>query len=337
MSTTPPPSVQLLNCIYPGPLAAQAMYVAARLDIAELIGNDAKHVEELAAEAGVKTTPLRRVLRALTAIGVFHETSDGHFQNSEVSETLRREHPQSTRALAVMMGCSWAWKSWAELLDTVETGEPGFERVFGEHFDKYMADHLDDGAIYNDAMTSSSGVVAEAIVSSYDFSQFTRIVDVGGGQGALLAEILAVCPTATGVLIDLPSVVEAASALRTEELTDRCEIMGGNIVEFIPAGGDAYIMKGVLHGFTDEDAIRILKNCRRAIQPDGRLLVMESIRQELNEPNPQLAFMDLMMLTLVPGRERCKEEIELLLAQSGFELTEVYSTAGPSIAEAMPR
>ena len=331
------PSMQLLNHIYPGPLAAQAIYVVARLNIAELIENDARSIENLAAETGAHADALRRIMACLTAIGVFHETADRRFEHTPASETLRSDHPQSTRALAVMMGCPWTWKSWGELLDTVQTGEPGFERIYGRHFDQYMAEHPADGAIYNDAMTASSGMLVDSIVSSYDFSQFGRLVDVGGGQGALLEAILLANPKATGVLIDLPSVVEAAIALRLTEVADRCEVHPGNIFDSVPQGGNAYILKGILHGFDDEDAIKILHNCRQAIQADGRLLVIESVRQEANDPNPQTAFMDLMMLTLVPGRERSKDELEVLLTQAGFELTAVYATAGPSIAEAVPR
>ena len=331
------PSMQLLNHIYPGPLAAQAISVVARLNIAELIDTDAKSIEYLTAETGAHPDALRRVMACLTAIGVFHETGDRRFEHTPASETLRREHPQSTRALAVMMGCPWTWKSWGELFDTVQTGEPGFERIYGRHFDQYMAEHPADGAIYNDAMTASSGMLVDAIVSTYDFSQFRRIVDVGGGQGALLEAILLANPKAKGVLIDLPSVVEAATALRSTEIADRCEVHAGNIFDAMPEGGDAYILKGILHGFVDKDAVKILQNCRQAIQGDGRLLVIESVRQEANDPNPQTAFMDLMMLTLVPGRERSKQELELLLTQAGFELTAVYATSGPSIAEAVPR
>lgn len=331
------PSMKLLNTIYPGPLAVQAIYVIARLNIAELIETDAKSIEDLAGKTGAHPDALRRVMRCLTAIGVFYETADGRFEHTLVSETLRADHPQSTRALAVMMGCQWTWKSWGELFDTVQTGEPGFERVFGTHFDQHMAEHPEDGAIYNDAMTASSGMLVDSIVSSYDFWRFRRIVDVGGGQGALLAAILSANPKATGVLIDLPSVVKAATTLQSGAMADRCEVQGGNIFETMPTGGDAYILKGILHGFADEDAIQVLKNCRNAIQADGRLLVIESVRQEANESNPQTAFMDLMMLTLVPGRERSKQELEALLKKAEFELIEIYSSAGPSIAEAKPR
>ena len=183
------PSRQMFQFLWPGGLIAQAIYVAARLGVADCISEAPRSAADLAGETGSRVDALQRVLRALSCVGIFEEDEKGRFAHSPLSETLRRDHPQSTRAWAVFLGTPWIWRPWGELLETVRTGEPGFERIFGDFY-CYMKEHPDDAVIYDEAMSSGSAMSVEQIVGEYDFSGFSRIVDVGGGQGELLKGIL---------------------------------------------------------------------------------------------------------------------------------------------------
>ena len=330
------PSRQMFQFLWPGGLIAQAIYVAARLGVADRISEEPRSAMDLAGETGSHVDALERVLRSLSCVGIFEEDETGCFAHTPLSETLRRDHPQSTRAWAVFLGTPWIWRPWGELLETVRTGEPGFERLFGDFY-RYMSEHPDDAAIYDEAMSSGSAMTVEQIVGEYDFSGFSRIVDVGGGQGELLKGILEANRRANGVLQDLPRVVEGAKDLTSGELADRCEVIGRDFWEGVPVDGDAYLLKGIVHGMDDENALRLLKLIRSAIRDEGRLLILEAVPQGRQEANPQKAFMDLMMLALVRGRERTEEQLRQLLARAGFELTRVVRTEMAStIVEARP-
>jgi len=215
-----------------------------------------------------------------------------------------------------------------ELSATVATGQPAFNHVFGMSFFEYLAAHPDDAAVFNAAMTSVSSVELPAIIAAYDFSGFHRIVDVGGGEGALLHGILSANPKLRGVLFDLPPVVAGAAALRSGAMTGRCEIVGGDFFQTVPEGADAYLMRVVIHDWNDEDALKILKNCRRAVPTHGKLLLIESVLKPSNQPDPG-RFNDLTMLVLAPGgRERTESEFAELLRQAGFALTRVIPATG---------
>jgi SAM-dependent methyltransferase len=207
--------------------------------------------------------------------------------------------------------------------------------VYGTPFFDYLSNHPDDARIFNQSMSAGTSMRVAPLVEAYDFSRFRSIVDVGGGQGVLLAAILAANPNLRGVLQDSPSVVAGAEALRTERVASRVEIVGGDFFDRVPEGADAYVLKGVIHDWGDEDALKILRNCRRAISPEGRLLVIERILQPPNQPDPG-RFMDLMMLVMVKGRERGESDFRTLLGDAGFSLDRVIPTAGPAIIESRP-
>ena len=331
-----PPSAQLMQMIWPGAMAAQAIYVAAQLGIADLLKDGPKQIDELGKATGAHAPSLHRLLRALTSLGIFSETGTGTFQNTALSEALRGDLPNTMRPWAIFLSAPFMWKPFGDLYETVMSGQPAVDRVLGKPFFAYLAEHPNDAAIFNSAMTAGSEMNVPAVLAAYDFSQFERIVDVGGGQGALLRGIMSANPNLHGVLFDFQEVVSGATALTTGELASRCQVVGGDFFESVPEGADAYIMKGIIHDWNDDDALRILKNCRRAIRDDGRLLLVEMILKPSGEPDPG-TFGDVLMLTLVGGRERTESDFRALLQKAGFDLSRVVTTDAPnSIIEGRP-
>jgi len=324
--------MRMMEFVWPAAAVTQAVYVAAKLGIADLVKEGAETVESLAERTGAHGPSLGRLLRALASLGVFSD-EDGRFANTPLSETLRSDRPDSVRSGVIMMGAPFLWRPWGDLLETVTTGQPAFDRLYGVPFFDYLPNHPDDARIFNESM--SSGPWVASLVEAYDFSGFRRVVDVGGGQGVLLAAILTANPNLHGVLYDLPSVVAGADRLSSEPLASRAEIVGGDFFEQVPQGADAYVLKGVIHDWGDEDALKILKNCRRAIAPGGRLLLVESILKPPNTPD-RGRFMDLMMLVMVRGRERSESDFRALLSDAGFSLDRVITTPGHAIIESRP-
>jgi len=334
---SPGASTRLFELIWPGAMAAQAVSVAARLRLADLLGDTPMTVEDLAARADVHPRSLRRLLRALASLGVFREHDDGRFQHTAVSATLRTDRPDSTHAWAVFLGAPFLWTAWGDMLESVRTGVTAFDRVHGAPFYQYVAANPADAAIYDNAMNAGATAVANELIAVFDFSGFDLVVDVGGGQGALLHGILAANPRVRGILFDFPAVVAGARALRESAVAQRCSIVAGDAFEAVPEGGAAYVLKSVIHSLDDDAAVRILDNCRVAMRPDGSLLLVEIVLPPRHEPDPRKALMDLMMLTLVPGRERTRAEFETLLARAGFRLARIVATgSGSSIIEAKP-
>jgi len=327
------PSTRMMQILWPGAIAAQAIHVAARFALADLVAAGPKSIKELADATRTQAPSLGRLLRALTSLGIFVEDTSGRFRQTALSDTLRSDHPESIRPFAMMLGAHFVWKPSGALEETLQTGQPSFERVYGAPFFDYLAVHPDDAAVFNAAMSSSPHHLA-AIVGAYDFSRFERVVDVGGGHGLLLAGILSANPRLRGVLYDLPGVVAGSSALRQEPISRRCEIIGGDFFTGVPAGADAYILKGIIHDWNDEAALKILKNCRRAIRADGTLLLADAVLTP--SPDPATALMDMLMMVLTSGRERTESEFRSLLQEAGFSMVQVIRAMDASIIESRP-
>src|SRR5215469_4613452 len=325
------PSTQMMQILWPGALAAQAVHVGAKLALADLVASSPKSVAQLADATHTHSSSLGRVLRALTSLGIFVEDSEGCYRQTALSDTLRSDHPESIRPFAMMLGSHFVWTPSGALEETVRTGQPAFERIYGVPFFDHLARHSDDAAVFNGAMSSSPRYVA-AIVEAYDFSKFGRIVDVGGGHGLLLAAILSANPRLRGVLYDLPSVV--AGALRQEAISERYEIIGGDFFQGVPAGADAYVLKGIIHDWNDHAALKILKNCRQAIPPNGTLLLVETVLSRATDPAG--ALMDMLMMVLTSGRERTESEFRSLLQGAAFSMTHVIRAGGVSMIESRP-
>jgi hypothetical protein len=323
----------MMQLLWPGAMAVQAIHVAAKFALADLVAAGPKSIQELAEATHTDAPSMARLLRALTSLGVFAEDETGRFRQTALSDTLRSDHPQSIRPTAMMLGAHFIWTPSGALEEAVRTGQSSFERIYGAPFFDYMAGHAEDAAVFNAAMSSSPDHLA-AIVGAYDFSRLERIVDVGGGHGLLLAGILSANSRLHGVLYDLPSVVAGASVLRQEPMSQRCEIIGGDFFKEVPAGADAYILKGIIHDWNDQAALKILKNCRRAIQPQGTLLLVETVLTESSDP--AAALMDMLMMVLTSGRERNESEFRALLEEAGFSMMQVIRRAGVSIIESRP-
>jgi SAM-dependent methyltransferase len=314
----------------------QAIYVAARLGIADLVGPAPQRTEDLASATKTDGPSLRRLLQFLASLGILAEDNAGNCGHTPLSETLRRDHPHSIRGLVIMCGSEFMWRPWGQLCEAIATGQPAFDRIYGASLFDYLGTHPADGEIFDAAMSATSPIVSGIVVAAYDFSGFQCIVDVGGGQGALLHGILLANPKLRGVLTDRPAVVAGVKALRAEPIADRCDVVGGDFFESVPSGADGYILSFVVHDWNDGEAAKILRNCRRAIRPDGKLLLIERVLKPANQfDDGKLA--DLNMLVMLGGRERNEADFRALLHEAGFATTRIIPTAGPmSIIESQP-
>ena len=321
-----------MEYLWPGIIAAQAIHVAAKLRIPDLLASGPKTIAELASDSGAHPSALDRLLRTLSTLEMFARTPDGRFRNTPLTEVLRTDHPQSQRDAALFLPAAFLWRPLGELDESVRTGEDAFQRIFGQRFFEYLATHPDDAAVFNTVMTQGVAWTTPALLAAYDFSRFDRLVDVGGGEGALLRDILSATPGLRGVLFDLPQVVARASEVLTGDIAARCQIVGGDFFESVPEGADAYILKGVIHDWPDEDAARILRYTRRAIRPGGTLLLIEGI---VDSTARAVGVMELLML-VIGGRERTEGDFRSLLAATGFALTRIIPTEASSLIECHP-
>jgi SAM-dependent methyltransferase len=312
-----------------GYYVSQAIHVVAKLGIADLLGQSVRDCGELAAATETHASALRRVMRLLVSVGVFSEEENGKFGLTPVGECLRSEVPNSMHATALLFG-GMAQEAWRHLLHSVRTGEPAFEQAFGVDTFAYMAEHPEEAANFDKAMANFTGRIAGAVAAAYPFSQFRTVVDVGGGNGALLAGILSFNPALRGILFEQPQVAERAKAeFARTGLEDRCEVVSGDFFREVPVGGDAYILKHVIHDWSDEHAIAILKSCHRAMGPEGKLLVLEGIYPpgiDVSDASLSAASNDVNMLVCTGGRQRSELEFRAVYDAARFTLTRIIPT-----------
>jgi hypothetical protein len=322
-----------LNDMIRGYWTTQALFVAAELDIAGRIAEDPKTATELALSSGADAGALYRILRALASIGFFFEDDEGRFALAPLGEALGSS---GGTGYARLHGDE-LYRAWGNVLHTVRTGEPAFIKTHGMPLFAYMAKHPERGEIFDRAMFGHHGAETIPMVDAYDFSDFARIVDVGGGNGSLLITALERLEGVHGVLFDLPGVADRArAAVETSGLGERISIVGGSFLnEEVPPGADAYILRHIIHDFSDENAVTILANCRKAAGRTGRVLVVEIVIPSGNAPNFG-KWLDLMMLCY-GGKERTVEEYRTLYSQAGLKLTRVIPTSMPiSVIEGVP-
>jgi SAM-dependent methyltransferase len=318
----------------------QLVYVAATLGLADLLSDGSLDADALVRQTGADPVAFRRFLRGLVTIGLLEHRPDG-FALTPLGQWLRSDVPGSLRPIVLLMARQPLWNAWGRLADSVMTGAPSARpQSDGVFLDRHVEDP-EYGAVFDEAMAAGSTASAPAILAAYDFSRFKRIVDVGGGQGALLAAILRATPGAIGVVFDLaPVIAGARERMEAQGIADRWELVAGDCFERVPAGGDAYLMKLVIHDWDDERSRTILRNCRRAIRPDGRLLLIEPVMPEevdTSERARDIVLTDLHMLVATGGRERTEEEFRALYRDAGFRLTRVVPTTLPlSIVEGVP-
>lgn len=306
---------------------SQALSVAARLGIADLLADGPRSAEDLAAATDTHSLALYRLLRVLASEGVFTEKGDGRFALTPLAESLRANAPGSLHTRAIFDGAEGNWHAWGNLLKSIKNGEPAMQHTFGKDLFGYLKEHPYERKIFNEVMAAQTLAGARAVLEAYDFAGVDTLVDVGGGIGALLAAVLDVYPSMRGVLYDQSHVVvDARPRLAAAGVADRCETVGGDFFESVPMGGNAYMLKHILHDWDDDDCQRILENCRRAIAKDGRLLVIEVLIPSGNDPDYG-KYLDLQMLVVTKGgRERTQAEYRRLFESTGFALARMIET-----------
>jgi SAM-dependent methyltransferase len=309
-----------LEYIFPGIIAAQAIHAAVEFRIPDLLAAGAKSAEELAPACGAHAPTLERLLRALTSIDMFRRTPDGRYCNSPFAEILRRDHPQTLWAEAMFLPAPYVWKAMGELSESVRTGEPAFDRAFGQNFYAYICARPNESVVFNRLMTQEVLWTTRALLTTYDLSRFNRLVDVGGGQGLFLSYILSAMPKLEGVLFDLPEVVTDAKAFFKGDVATRVRIEGGSFFERVPEGGDVYVLRKVIPNWDDVQAAKILGNVRRAMGPDGTLLLIEDL---IDSPLQPAGLIDLIMLIVFGGRARTEADLRALVKAAGFSLRRV--------------
>ena len=327
---------QILLRMLGGALLTQAIHMAALLNLADLVKDGPRSLQELVEATNIPPRSLSRLLRALVAAGVFTEIEPETFAQNELSSLLRSDIPDSLRDIALMYGDEWQWRTWEAFLYSLQTEKPAFDYLYKMPLWQYFQEHNPrSGQIFDAAMTNLAKQVNLSIASAYDFSVFNKLVDVGGGEGSLLRTILQKHPTLQGVLFDRPSVLEKArDRFVREGLDERCSFVPGTFLEAIPVEADAYLIKHILKGWRDSEAIAILRNCRKIMKPTGKLLVVEHLLSSQGMLFEKLV--DLQLLLVGTGGERSEEEYRRLFEAAGFTMTTISTTTPNVIFEGSP-
>ncbi|MQA86762.1 MAG: methyltransferase [Streptosporangiales bacterium] len=317
-----------------GYMPAQILHVAARLGLADVLADGPKTSAEVAAATETHPPSLHRLLRALACLGVVTEIEAGRFELTPEGAQLRSDTPESIRGLVMLFCGDEVWRAWGNLLHSVRTGGSAFEYVTGMPPFEFLAAHPEQSATFDAAMADHTRKVAPEIIAGYDFGRFSTIVDVGGGDGTLMAAILRAVPAARGILFDLPAGVEPApTTLKSAGVADRCRVVAGSFFKSVPEGGDAYLLKSVIHDWDDDRAAAILRTCRSAMGPASSLQVIEPVlppRIESPAEITGLVMSDINMLVNTGGRERTEVEFRSLFAAAGLDVTAVVGPFAPS-------
>jgi len=335
----PPEAIQQVLQIGTGYIASSALQVAARLKIADLLAKGPRTAAALASATGANEDALYRIMRVLAMLGIFSESSNRTFALTPAGETLRTDVPWSTHPMAIWLTDPFHFRVHADIMHSVQTGAPAGEKTVGMPVFEYFAKNPEESEVFNNAMTAFSGSVAPAVTEAYDFTGISTLVDVAGGHGEILMAILRQHPDMRGILFDIEHVLAGARPrIAAAGMESRVATTSGDFFKAVPSGGDAYIMKHIIHDWPDDRAVVILRNIHRALanQPNGRVILLESIIQT----GDQLDFgklIDIEMLLLPGGRERTEAEFRRLFELAGFKLARVVPTRSPlSVLEARP-
>jgi len=314
---------------------SQAIAAAADLGIADTLAKEPLDLHELADRVGADPDALKRLLRALIGRGILRQGRDGRYGLNPLGHTLRSDAPGSMTGIARLVGAPQWREHWSHLVEAIRTGEAVLPKLRGKDAFGYVGGEPELAQIFNQAMTNISEIAVAPVVAAYDFGPYPTIVDVGGGHGRLLAAILAATPGAHGILYDLSQVVAgAATLLHEHNVSHRVRIASGSFLDGVPPGGDAYVLKNIIHDWSDEKAVQILCRVRAAAGPAAVVLLIEWVLPDHHREFPG-HVVDLEMLVQATGRERTAPEYRCLLEQAGLEMTQVVPTAGPfSVVEA---
>jgi hypothetical protein len=323
----PPPPAQMMQLIT-GFWTSCCIYNAAKLNIADLLVKSPQTAAQLAESTQTNAAALYRVLRALASAGIFSENDKGEFSNTPLSETLRSDVPGSMKAMAqAQLGDHY--KAWGNLLYSIKTGGIAFDDVEGMPVWEYYQGHPEEGVNFMKAMTGLSAASVMNVLPAYDFSGLKTIIDVGGGNGALLMGVLGAAKDATGVVFDMEYVIEETKKeIAGKGLSARCGTEAGDFFASVPAGADAYMMKMILHDWNDKQCATILSNCNKAMKAGSKLLVIEAVIPDGNTPHPG-KFLDINMLAMTGGKERTEKEFAELFSKAGLKLSGVVHTESP--------
>jgi O-methyltransferase domain/Dimerisation domain len=331
-----PPHVQLIQ-MGTGYWVSAIVYAAAKLGVADLLAAGPKSAAELAGPAGVHAPSLHRLMRTLASLGILTEGEAQRFALTPLGEALKTGAPGSARGTLIAFGNPPFWRAFEEIAYSVETGKTGFEKAMGLPVFDYLARHPEEASYFSEAMVGFHGGEPPAVAAAYDFSPFKTVVDVGGATGNLLAAILSRHAGPRGVLFDRPHVVRDAPALlKARGVSERVTVEAGDFFTTVPAGGDAYLFSHIIHDWNEDQCLTILGHCRKAIKPDGKLLIVEMVLPAGDTPHPG-KVLDIVMLVVPGGQERTEAEHASLLGKAGFRLTRVVPTASAvSVVEAVP-
>lgn len=318
-----------------GAMITQAIGVAAKLGVADVLAGGEKHIDDISVTVGAHSSSLYRILRSLASLGVFAETQPRTFANTPVSEVLRADIPGSMRSSMIFMAEPWHFNVFANMLHSARTGGTAWKATHGEEVFDWFGKNPEASEIFNACMSELSAGAAPAVVAAYDFSGIDTLVDIAGGHGFLLSQILRANPSMKGILFDMDHVIAGSGEmLQSQGVADRVETASGDFFNEVPAA-DAYIMKHIIHDWDDERSIKIMQSIHRAMIGDGKLLLAEMVIPEGNEPHPG-KMLDLEMLTSPGGLERTADEYARLFEQAGFMLNRIVPTMSPfSVIEAV--
>jgi len=313
----------------------QTIYAGVELGIPDFLAEGERTADDLADASGADPPTLYRLLRALASLGIVHEGDERRFSLTDLGRPLRSDVPGSLRGWVRLQGRDYLWRSWGNLANAVREGQNSFRMVHGTDIWEWRAEHADESAIFDEAMRSMTIDANASILDAYDFGRFATIVDVAGGNGTLIAALLAAHPASRGILFDQEHVVSGAEPiLRAAGVLDRCEIVAGSFFESVPEGADAYVLKWIIHDWEDEESVAILRTCRAAMGTDAVVLLIE---RDLGQPNedPVAKLADLNMLVMPGGRERALDEYAALFGAADLRLVAAHpTTSGYLVIEA---
>ncbi len=323
-----PPPAAIFHLVS-GMWAAQAVATAARLGIPDRLAHGPRTAAEVAAAIGADASSVHRLMRGIATVGVLTPEPGGRFALTPLGESLRSDVPGSMRSLIIAEMAPGHWLPWGHLEDSVRTGKPAAPAALGMDVWEYYEKNADEGFHFAEAMSGMSAMAMQAVLAAYSFQDARTVVDVGGSHGAFVAAVLQREAGARGVLFDRAEVVEGASAtLEHTGVASRVDRVAGDFFQSVPAGGDVYLLKHILHDWSDDECVRILTNVRAAMAPEGRVVVVEMLIDGAGPPSPA-ALLDLNMLVMLTGRERTAEEFGALFAKAGLRLSGVTPTHSP--------
>jgi len=335
MSNQVPPHVQLIQ-MGTAYWASRLVYAAAEIGLADQL-TEPKSAAEIAGALGAHAPSLHRVMRTLASVGLLTEGDDLRFALTPLGAALRSDAPGAARSTVRTLGGPSFTRAFDHIVSSIQTGKPGFDKAHGVPVFEYLSTRPEEASLFSETMVGIHGQEPPAVAAAYDFSGFETVVDVGGATGNMLASILEKYPTPRGVLFDMPHVVgDAPSLLRARGVSDRVTIESGDFFQSVPTGGDAYVLSHIIHDWTEEQCLTILGNCRKAMKPTSRLLIVEMVLPPGDTPHLG-KMLDMVMLVVPGGQERTEAEYAPLLAKAGFRLNRVVPTeSAVSVVEAVP-